>query len=219
MYSFKTIVLTACLVLNLAAITGANSLKNRHQIGLQVGMRNQVTDANAEVDIGGVSRSAATTRFLGGVKYGYSVTEGFALNIDIGMMGVSVETRVGAVQGTTTAASVTRLLLTAKMYCATSTSMSPMRPYVSAGIGLFVGSQSSILLGQTIAEEATTETALGGQVGAGIDFIAGRHFMIGSSLSHNLMSDFDRPIGGSSNYSGFEFGIGLSYLFGDGGRN
>ena len=216
MYSIKTIVLTVCLVLYFAAVVSANSLENRHQLGLEVGLWNRVNEARNEVGIGVVSSSAGTTGLLGGVTYGYWFTERFSLNIDLGMMRASVESKVGVVQGTTTATSVTHVLVTAKRYFSNSTPISPVRPYMSAGIGPFVRSQSKILLGRIIAEEATTETVLGGQIGAGIDFITGRHFMTGISLSYNLMSDFDRPIGGSSNYSGPEFTLGFSYLFGHG---
>lgn len=51
----------------------------------------------------------------------------------------------------------------------------------------------------------------------GVDFVLGSHFMPGIALSYNLMSDFDKPIGGSKNYGGPEFSFGISYLFGGAG--
>jgi len=40
-----------------------------------------------------------------------------------------------------------------------------------------------------------------------------RKIFLGANLGYNLMSDFDRTIGGSDNYSGPEFSVGLSFLF------
>jgi hypothetical protein len=58
--------------------------------------------------------------------------------------------------------------------------------------------------------------AIGGQIGAGVDFVLGRHFMIGVAVCYNALTDFKEPIGGSKNYGGPEFTIGFGYLFGKG---
>jgi len=63
---------------------------------------------------------------------------------------------------------------------------------------------------------AVSGPAFGGQLGAGIDFILSPHFMAGIAGGYNIMADFEEPIGGSVNYGGPEFSIGLSYLFGQG---
>ncbi|MCP4600285.1 MAG: hypothetical protein GY847_07095, partial [Proteobacteria bacterium] len=62
------------------------------------------------------------------------------------------------------------------------------------------------------------ETAFGGQLAAGLDFVTGRNFMMSAGFGWNLMSDFNEPIGGSKNYSGPEFSFGFSWLFGKGVR-
>ncbi|MDH3937611.1 MAG: outer membrane beta-barrel protein, partial [candidate division Zixibacteria bacterium] len=182
MYVFKTIVLLACLTLTLAAVADANQLENRHQIGLQLGVWNQVADVRTEIGIGGMTSSVGSSGFLGGLKYGYNFSEHLALNIDIGVMRAKVEAKFGFLRSSSTAASVTHLLVKAKWYLPSVTGKSSMRPYLSAGVGPFVGSQAELLLGQTLVEKATTETVLGGQIGGGVDFITGRHFMTGVSV-------------------------------------
>ena len=44
----------------------------------------------------------------------------------------------------------------------------------------------------------------------------GRHFMVGIQGGFNLMSDFNEPLAGRKNFSGFELSIGASWLFGKG---
>jgi len=88
---------------------------------------------------------------------------------------------------------------------------------VKVAVGPFVGQQEKTEEGVFgVIVESRSLTVFGGQVGAGVDFILSRHFMLGVGLGYNLMADFDEPIGGSKNYSGPEFSVGLSFLFGKG---
>jgi hypothetical protein len=58
--------------------------------------------------------------------------------------------------------------------------------------------------------------AFAGQLGGGVDIQLGRHFMLDTKAVYNLASDFREPLGGRKNYSGFEFSVGLNFLFGKG---
>ena len=86
-------------------------------------------------------------------------------------------------------------------------------PEFLSAAGPVFGTETLSLVGLDIFEERRTETAAGAHLGGGIDFIAGRHFMLGISAGYNLISDFDDPIGGHVNYSGGEFGVGFGFVF------
>ncbi len=202
------------IVLLFSSCSYAASLEKRHQIGLRVGMWNQTAGVTSEVGAGGVTTSVDVNGFLGGVSYGHWLEEYIALTIDIGGMAADVSTSTGASGVTTETSVIGSILMGVKVYFPNSTYTSSVRPYASAGVGPFTGSQSSTGVGTSVTVESRSETAFGGQVGAGVDFILGRHFMTGFSVCYNLMTDFSQPIGGSRNYSGPEFSFGFSYLFG-----
>jgi hypothetical protein len=68
--------------------------------------------------------------------------------------------------------------------------------------GAFAGSQTQVTVGK--------------QVGGGVDFILGRRWSLGLSAGYNWMADLAEPIAGRDNYSGFEVGLNIGWLFGKG---
>jgi len=216
MSSVKIIAILACTFLTLSVASNAISLEKRHLIGLRLGMWNQVANVRTEVGVGGVSTSVGSDGFLGGVSYGHWLKEDLALNISVGGMMADVETRVGLLGVSHETAAVTHILVGLKQYFPKSTYGSSVRPFVKASLGPYIGSQTRTETGLVVSVESRSEPAFGGQAGVGVDFVVGRHFLTGISVGYNLMNDFDEPIGGSKNYSGPEFSLGFSYLFGKG---
>ena len=212
----KTITLTTCFLLTLAVSASAISLEKRHQLGLRLGMWNQTTDVRTETGIGGVETSVKSDGFVGGIQYGHWLRENLALTFGISGMAIDISTNTGIMGVTEKTSSVASMLMGLKFYFPSSTLEGAARPYVSAAAGPFIGSQSSNTVGLTVVQEERTETAIGGQLGAGVDFVTGRHFMMGAAFAYNLMSDFSDPVGGSKNYSGPEFSFSFNWLFGRG---
>jgi hypothetical protein len=212
----KTISLFICFVLVLAAGSDAITLEKRHQLALRLGMWNQITDTRTEIGPSGVETSVGTSGILGGLTYGHWLEENLALTFSIGGMAVDISTKTDASGVTSETTAIASMLMGVKLYFLNSTLESSVRPYLKSSAGPLIGSQSSSEVGATILNESRTEFAFGGQLGAGIDFVTGRHFMMGFGLGYNLMTDFDEPIGGSRNYSGPEFGFEFSWLFGGG---
>ena len=194
------------------------SLSGRHQLGLKIGMWSQTNDTRTEIGLDGVETSVGNNGAFGGIFYSHWLQENLALTCFAGGMALDVSTDAGLLGVNTETSTVGTLLMGLKYYFAPSTLNSKTRPYLRAAVGPFIGSQSNVRSSLEVVQEERTEYAAGGQLGAGIDFVTGRHFMMGLELGYNLMSDFDRPIGGSSNYSGPEFGFDLAWLFGQ-GRN
>lgn len=115
---------------------------------------------------------------------------------------VSTEATIFGVSNNTS--TVTFVLIGLKQYFPSSTYGATARPFAKAGIGSFVGTQSGTLV-RTVAlvtVESRTEAVFGGQMGAGVDFVLGDRVLAEVSLGNDLMADFNRPIGGSANYSG-----------------
>jgi len=154
--------------------------------------------------------------FLGGLTYGHWLEEDLALTITVGAMALEAETRV-TVSGTSAhAAAVGSFLLGLRHYFSSSTGRSPVRPYLGGGVGIYRGSQDDVISGTTVLATSRQETAFGGRLAVGSDFLLSRHFLTGLAAGYNLMTDFEAPIGGSRNYGGPEMSLDLSYLFGSG---
>jgi outer membrane protein W len=204
----------------LGSATGASAadlcLESRHQIELRLGMWNEVTDVRTEIDAGWVGSSVESSGFLGGLAYGHWLGESLALKIGASALLVSLETHTDASGEITRTAVVVPIIMGLRQYYAGSLRCAATRPFVGIGVGSFIGTQNISDVGSTITEASRTEAVFGGQVEAGIDFLLGRRVMTGLRFAYDLMSDFDQPIGGSRNYSGPEFTIGLGFLIGGG---
>ena len=209
----KITVVIIGLILMLTVNTFAVSLEKRHQLELNLGMWNQTTSNRTEIGFDGVTTSVGANGFVGGISYGYWLSEGWALNISIDGMLIEMDTHTGIYGVITKNSSIAMIRMGTKMYFPHSTFNGNVRPYAKISAGPYIGTQSNTVVGLEIVVEERTQGALGGQLGIGSDFILGNHFMTGILLSYNLMTDFDEPIGGSRNYSGPEFHFGFSYLF------
>lgn len=214
MYLAKSVALSIILIIVLVVSSTAQPLLKRHEIGIRIGMWNQVSDSRTEVNWKGVSTSVNSSGFLGGLSYSHWMTEGFAVNVSVSAMVADIETNVGYLGVTTETAVVVPIFFGVKQYFPASTFGTGMRPFVQVGLGPYIGSQSRTKSGLEVVAESRSESAMGGQVALGADLLLSRRFLFGVSLGYNLMTDFSEPIGGSRNYSGPDFGLKFSYLFG-----
>ncbi len=92
-----------------------------------------------------------------------------------------------------------------------------VKPYLSAGIGPVVGATAGVSnthAGAVVGSK--TQTSIGGLVGAGVDVHLARSFTLGLSGGFNWMIDFKENLGGRDNFSGFDFGVSLGWMFGRG---
>ncbi len=215
MLQTKSLHTLAVLVVAASHAAGAQSLDGRHLIELRVGIWNQVTESRTEVTGPGASTTVGSSGVMGGLAYTHWLQEQLALEISAGGMAAGVDVEVGTSVSTETA-TVAMLLLGLKYYFPASTYGSSVRPFAGVALGPFIGDQLETEIGTTITAAARTEAAMGGEVSAGVDFVLGRHVLTSLALGYHLMSDFDKPIGGSSNYSGPQLTLGVGYLFGRG---
>jgi len=210
-----SIFLITVLLLALAAATGAQPMEKRHQLEVRFGMWNQTTDDRTEI-AGSVTTSVDNNGLLGGIAYGHWLKEYLALYIGVSFLATDVNTTVSILQVSSETDYIIPVMFGMKYYFLRSSYESSIKPYVKAAVGPYFASQSKTVVSFVVVAESRSETAFGGQLGAGVDFILSPHFMAGISGGYNIMADFEEPIGGSVNYGGPEFSINLSYLFGQG---
>ncbi len=209
-----TILSLAALMIGATAPTAAQRLEHRHLVALHLGVWNQVNDVRTDIGIGGISTSVGNSGFLGAIEYGYGLSEGLALRVTAGGMAAAVETTIDGSGVSTETAAVAQLMVGMRYYFPHATYGEPVRPYVGAGLGTYIGSQVASKVGTGVNSSARTEAAMGGELGAGVDILLGRHFVTSVGGAYVLMANFDKPIGGSDNYSGPQLRLGFGYLFG-----
>jgi len=105
---------------------------------------------------------------------------------------------------------ITSVMFGARMYPLNTDS--PLRPYVTAGIGPYIGVDDRKERNPRWTKTTTVLSTFGGYAGIGVDVQMGRHLMLDVHTGYNLMADFEEPLGGDENFSGVEFGAGISLL-------
>ena len=91
-----------------------------------------------------------------------------------------------------------------------------IKPFLSAGVGPVIGESVTGYSSSYYGGSAHTSATVGTYLRAGADFHFARSFAIGADAGYNWLADFDRPVGGRKNYSGFSMSLGIGWLFGSG---
>jgi outer membrane protein W len=190
------------------------SLEGRHRLELRFGY----WDTGHSWYEAKVGRAEVTTRvedLLGALSYSYWVHD--QLSTDITATGLVVEaTSTDAPFGITESATVITSLMFGMRLYPVSSAVTPLRPYLSAGIGPYLGIRSEREVDYEVVQNVKTVGTFGGYVGGGVDIQMGRHLMAGFHVGYNVMADFPEPIGLDRNYDGVAVSAGLSVLLGSG---
>jgi hypothetical protein len=200
-----TLLMSASIVL-----AGPNTLKGRSAIELSVGLWHESRVGN-ELSAGGIISTAKTSGFLGGLSYAYWVKEDLTIGISAGALAGEATSAVGTRGVSQRTSAVIPVLLGLRYYVGESSVDAPVRPFLSAGVGPFIGVEAK---NEPFLQESHSETALGTRLGGGIDFLLGRSFKLGATVGYDLMTDFSTPIGARKNYNGPDFSLGVGFVFG-----
>lgn len=91
------------------------------------------------------------------------------------------------------------------------------KPYLTVSLGPVFGTSSGLAVAPGgVQAGSSTEAAIGGLVGGGIDAHASRRWSFGVEAGYRWMADFSRPVGGASNFHGFQLTAGVGWVFGNG---
>ena len=203
-------ILLLCLPL-LAATSVAHAqeytMLGRSGLELRFGVWSGAKTSNI-VTVKGIFQEAKTGAFVGGLQFTHWMKEDLAVTFSAGLLSGKVTSTVTAGNVSQHVSTVAPVLLGMQYYLGGGTS--EIRPFLLAGVGPYVGSESN----NTIhLQEARTEVAFGGRFCAGVDFLVTDHFKFGANAGYNMMTDYDVPIGARTNYNGVDFQVGVGYLF------
>jgi outer membrane protein W len=208
--SKRTLLLVLYLII-IASVSTAQDLflKGRSAIELNLGLWGGAKASNT-VAVTGIQSEAKTGGFAGGLGYSYWLREHLAVTVTASLLRAQASTSVSISNVTQQASAVIPLLLGIRYYVPEPDSSTSVRPFLSAAIGPYFGSEAKNTF---LSQEARTETALGGHLGVGIDFFLGNHFKIGANVGYHLMADFETTVGARKNYNGADFTLGIAYIF------
>jgi hypothetical protein len=199
------------MIINMVNISAAQdiTLKGRSAIELNFGLWGGVEASNT-VSGTGIKSVANTSGFTGGLGYTYWLREHLSLTLTAGLLSAQASSTVSLFNVTQQSSTVVPLLLGIRFYVPTPEPSDNLRPFISAAIGPYFGSE---VKNTVLSQEARKETAFGGRLGAGFDFLLGNYFKLNAQADFNFMSDFNTTIGARKNYNGGDFSFGVGYIF------
>jgi hypothetical protein len=190
-------------------------LVGRSRIGLNLGWYGSGVEGDANQP-GQVSARSGTEDVFVGLSYSRWIREDIAVGASLRAMKGDVESNVGPGL-TSRVTGLTAIRIYARKYMPPSLLKAPVRPFVSLGVGTLIGSEvKSEIAGGRVDESVTTMGAFGSSLGLGVDLIIAHRAMFGADIAYNLVTDFPEPLAAKRNYSGLEFSVNVSWLFGRG---
>ena len=199
------------MIITMSSVSASQdvSLKGRSAIELSLGFWGGAK-ASSTVGPTVVRSEAGTNGLSGGVGFSYWLKEHLSLTVSLSLQSAQASTTVSISTVTQQASAVVPLLLGLRYYLPEPQPGDNIRPFLSAAVGTYFGSEAA---NAPMSQQAHIETAIGGRFGVGVDFFPGNHFKIGGSLCYHLMTDFATPVGARKNYNGAEFSLGAGYVF------
>ncbi len=187
-------------------------LKDRTALEIDFGMWGGSKVSNT-IGIGGIQSTANTSAFVGSIVYSYGLRENMAVTLSAGVLTAGASANVGLPGVSQQSGVVVPILIGMRYFVPYPESESRVLPFLSLGIGTYLGFEQNSSVGLTVVQESHSEGAFGGRLGAGIDFYVGDYFKFVVNAGYNLMADFSAPVTGRSNFNGGDFSLGIGYAF------
>lgn len=202
----------AVLLFAAAAGVSASGPQNGWLAELDIGLWTAGSDVGSQVSSTGVNCSYSGSGFTGGLTFGRWVSEGTLLTMTFSGLDVGSESTVQSCTVAAKTSVVSRIQMGANYYLPRMGH--GFRPYISLAAGPIVAYEGRTEAGTTVIAESRSEVAFGLRPGLGFDVPVSRTVLVGMGAGMNLMTDFDNPVNGRTNYSGGEFQMRIGWMFG-----
>lgn len=188
------------------------SLKDRSVLEINLGMWGGSKVSNT-IGVSGVQSTANVSSFVGNILYAYGLRENAAVTLSAGVLTAGASANVGVLGVSQQSGTVIPILIGMRYYVPYPESEAKVRPFLSLGIGTYLGYEQNSSVGLTVVQESRSESAFGGRIGAGVDFFVSGYFKFVAGAGYNIMSDFSSTITGRNNFDGGDFSVGVGYAF------
>lgn len=188
------------------------SLKDRSTLEVNIGVWGG-SNVSSTIGVGGVQSTANTSSFVGNFVYAYSLRENLAVTLSAGVLSAGASVNAGILGASQEAGTVIPLLIGVRYYVPSPEHGEKVRPFLSLGVGTYLGFEASSSVGLTVVQETQSESAFGSRIGAGIDFYVSDSFKFVANAGYNIMTDFSAPVTGRTNFNGGDFSVGAGFVF------
>ena len=188
-------------------------LKGRSGIDLHIGLYDNSGTTKISVSPEVVTTNASTG-FMGAISYQYWFQDFLSFGISLGALVINATTSTQATDISTETATVAPLIIGINYYPLQASQQSTVLPYLSGYIGPYIGVYSKNEIETiVVGSETIVETAFGARLGAGLDLLIADIFKLGIGADYHFVTDFSRPIGGETNYSGPSYSLTFGFVF------
>lgn len=193
------------LSITLSTVNADTNFKSRHVICVSGGMKlNSSTSTTVSTE-----KISTETAMIGSIGYEFLFDEYWSINLSLGIFSAESNVSFTGISNI----SITNFLVGVRYYPDFLRVGSVGRSYAGLNIGGFVGSGSQQTIGPIyVGVGSVSENRFGGQFSVGMDFTLSTWLKIGPMISYYFMSDFEKLIGQSKNYSGPALSLNFGVL-------
>jgi len=188
------------------------TLRGSSAIELDLGFWNNV-NAGQQLNLTGVKQEAKASGFVGGLTYCYWMRENMAITVAGSILSTEASSTVttNPIMVGQHSNALFSFLVGMRYFIPEPDPEDMVRPYLALGVGSFMDFEASNSL---LAQSARSESTFGGRVGVGLDAHLGKSVKLGVNAGYNVMADFRSIVGARNNFNGFDFSVGIAFLFG-----
>ena len=197
-----------CLMSNISFAQNYQ-LTGRSAIGFNLGLFAGSKSSNT-VSVNGMNTEVSSNGFAGNMFFSHWIQENLSLKLSAGLLTGSSNVSINVFNTVQQSSAVFPILLGLNYYLPELTSSDAIRPFISASVGMYIGSEAK---NTVVSQQVHSEAAIGGRAGIGIDLIISNHFILGTNLGYNVMANFSSPVGDKNNFDGMDFSFQLNYVF------
>jgi outer membrane protein W len=202
-------IIVTIVLQSVAAFAQDYLLKGRSALEFNMGFWGGSNTSNT-ITSNGIRSEAKTNGFLGGIQYSHWIQEQISATLSAGFLAGEASSTISLSGVNQHSSIIVPVLIGVNYYFFNPDQEDAVRPFVSAAIGPYIGSETE---NTVLSQNAHSETAFGARFGAGIDFLLGDHFKLGADAGYNVMTDFKNTVGAKTNYNGVDVLIGIGYIF------
>lgn len=212
----KTKIVFLCVLgasLLAVSLSQAAELCRSTRVDFKVGFMDRAQANTTISPVGVVTNSYESSGGLASMGLGVKIRDGFWGDFSIGVRGLEVSSEVRNLTTFNHAVALMPFMVGFRAY-PLYREETGFQPYLFAAGGPIIGAEASERVGYVTVVESHSETTMGANVGGGVDLLLTNWFAFEFSGGYTFMNDFAKPLGGETNFNGWDASLGLCFFFG-----
>lgn len=200
-------------VMAMATLLTAAGLQRTTRFDFKAGFGDHAEASSVVSPIGVVSNSYESSSGVASMGLGLHIRRGLWGDLRIGVQALDVTSEVLGYNTWNHAVALMPLMIGFRAY-PLHREETGFQPYFSAAAGPIIGVEATQKVGVVIINESHSETTVGANVGGGVDLLLTSWFGFEISGGYTFMNDFAKPLGGETNFNGWDASFGICFFLG-----